>query len=147
MRGRPVHLIESLRIGLRRFFPVLAWQFGAAILTALAGILLVIPAFIVATMLLVAMPACVVEQLGPVKSMDRSKRLTKDIAGRSSGSGFWRWSLRGFRRPCWLDWPRLSAGSTLALITFLAWSAIFGAFYAIMVGGDLSTICGLPKRV
>ena len=30
-------------------------------LTALAGILLVIPAFIVATMLLVAMPACVVD--------------------------------------------------------------------------------------
>ena len=133
MRGQPVHLMESLRIGLRRFFPVLGVAIGVAVLTALAAILLFFPAFIVATMLLVAMPACVVEQLGPVKSMDRSKRLTKGHRWKIFGLWLLAMVAAGISQSVLVGLAKIIGGSTLALITFLAWSAIFGAFYAIMV--------------
>jgi uncharacterized membrane protein len=133
MRGRPVHLIESLRIGLRRFFPVLGVALCVAILTALAGILLIIPAFIVATMLLVAMPACVVEQLGPVKSMDRSKQLTKGHRWKIFGLWLLAMTVSGILQSALIGLARLIGGPILALIVFLAWAAVFGAFYAIMV--------------
>jgi MFS family permease len=133
MRGRPVNLIESLRIGLRRFFPVLGVALGVAILTALAGILLVIPAFIVATMLLVAMPACVVEQLGPGKSMGRSAQLTKGYRWKIFGLWLLAMVTSGIMQSVLMGLAKIIGGSALALIVFLAWSAIFGAFYAIMV--------------
>jgi hypothetical protein len=74
MRGRPVDLVESFKIGLRRFFPVLGVAICVPVLAALA---LVFPGFMVLTMSFVAGPVCVVERLGPIKSMERSARLTK----------------------------------------------------------------------
>jgi MFS family permease len=133
MRGRPVHLLESLRIGLRRFFPVLGVAIGVAVLTALAGILLVIPAFIVATMLLVAMPACVVEQLGPANSMSRSRQLTKGHRWKIFGLWLLAMFVSGILQSVLIGLASIIGGPILALIVFLAWSAIFGAFYAIMV--------------
>jgi MFS family permease len=133
MRGRPVHLLESLRIGLRRFFPVLGVAIGVAVLTGLAGLLLVIPAFIVATMLLVAMPACVVEQLGPGKSMSRSKQLTKGHRWKIFGLWLLAMLVSGILQSVLIGLAGIIGGPILALIVFLAWSAIFGAFYAIMV--------------
>jgi hypothetical protein len=133
MRGQPVHLMESLRIGLRRFFPVLGVAIGVAVLTGLAGILLVIPAFIVATMLLVAMPACVVEQLGPAASMSRSKQLTKGHRWKIFGLWLLAVFVSGILQSVLIGLAGLIGGPILALIVFLAWSAIFGAFYAIMV--------------
>ena len=133
MRGQPVHLMESLRIGLRRFFPVLGVAIGVAVLTGLAGILLVIPAFIVATMLLVAMPACVVEQLGPAASMSRSKQLTKGHRWKIFGLWLLAVFVSGILQSVLIGLAGIIGGPILALIVFLAWSAIFGAFYAIMV--------------
>jgi hypothetical protein len=133
MRGQPVHLMESLRIGLRRFFPVLGVAIGVAILTALAGILLLFPAFIVATMLLVAMPACVVERLGPGKSMSRSAQLTKGHRWKIFGLWLLAMFVSGVMQSVLTGLSRLIGGPTLAWIVFLAWSAVFGAFYAIMV--------------
>ncbi len=133
MRGQPVHLMESLQIGLRRFFPVLGVAIGVAVLTGLAGLLLVIPAFIVATMLLVAMPACVVEQLGPAASMSRSKQLTKGHRWKIFGLWLLAMFVSGILQSVLIGLAGVIGGPILALIVFLAWSAIFGAFYAIMV--------------
>jgi hypothetical protein len=133
MRGQPVHLMESLRIGLRRFFPVLGVAIGVAVLTGLAAILLFFPAFIVATMLLVSMPACVVEQLGPGKSMSRSKQLTKGHRWKIFGLWLLAMFVAGILQSVLIGLAGLIGGPILALIVFLAWSAFFGAFYAIMV--------------
>src|SRR6266852_3996446 len=77
MRGRQVSLTDSLKVGLRRFFPII----GLAILMSLGigfgMLLLFIPGLILLTMWFVATPVCVVEQLGPFRSMGRSSQLTK----------------------------------------------------------------------
>ena len=95
--------------------------------------LLVIPAFIVATMLLVAMPACVVERLGPGKSMSRSSQLTKGHRWKIFGLWLLVMFVSGILQSVLIGLAGVIGGPILALIVFLAWSAIFGAFYAIMV--------------
>jgi hypothetical protein len=132
MRGRKVDLIESTKVGLSRILPVLGVAFLVGLLTGLSAILLVFPALIVLTMLFVAMPACIVEQLGPVQSLKRSAQLTKGN----------RWKIFGL----WLLVmviavivnliPKaLSAfsGPAVGLILELAWGALTGAFNAVMV--------------
>jgi hypothetical protein len=77
MRGKPVSLTQSFQVGLRRFFPVIRLAIAASLLTMLAATLFVIPGVIVYLMLFVATPVCVVEQLGPLRSMERSQQLTQ----------------------------------------------------------------------
>jgi hypothetical protein len=77
LRGQPLRVGEALRRAFVRFFPLV----GVIILyTAglmLGLVLLVIPAFFAFVMWLVAVPACVVEDRGPVASLSRSADLTK----------------------------------------------------------------------
>jgi hypothetical protein len=103
MGGRPVSMVDSIRVAMRRFFPVigvaivvilvllllaavwggassaLIWFTGWSVVAAAvsAAALPVIAAFFLATMWFVAMPACVVERTGPFASLGRSRRLTK----------------------------------------------------------------------
>jgi hypothetical protein len=98
MRGRPTSLIESVQFGSHRIMPVLGLVCGAWILIGLGTVLMIVPGLILATMLFVATPICVVERLGPIGlatmlfvatpicvverlgpigSMDRSAQLTK----------------------------------------------------------------------
>jgi hypothetical protein len=133
MRGLPVNLLESVRIGLRRFFPVLGVAVGVPILAGLAALGLVFPAFIVMSMLFVAMPVCVVEKLGPWKSMGRSARLTKGHRWQIFGlwaataivGGVIQSSLEGL--------SNYVGGEPLRLVVLLASGALVGAFYAILV--------------
>jgi hypothetical protein len=132
MRGRPVDLMASVRVGLSRFFPVVGVAILGAIFTGIAAILLVIPAFIVMTMLYVASPVCVVERLGPMQSLRRSRELTKGH----------RWKIFGL---LFLVGIIVAIGSAvaglfvymgglgLALLLKLLWGALSGAFSAIMV--------------
>ena len=133
MRGRPVNLLESVRIGLRRFFPVLGVAVLVPLLAGLAGILLVFPAFIVMSMLFVAMPACVVEKLGPLKSMGRSAQLTK--GHRWKIFGLWLATIVGgaIVQSALEGLSNYVGGVPLMLIVLLAWGALIGAFYAILV--------------
>ncbi|MGM0576916.1 MAG: hypothetical protein ACQEXJ_14420 [Myxococcota bacterium] len=85
LRGTPAAFGDCLRVGFSRLLPVI----GTAILMGLAVVggflLLVVPGFIVMTMLYVAVPGAVVEGLGPGDAMRRSTALT---------SGF-RWPIFG----------------------------------------------------
>ncbi|HEX3502155.1 MAG TPA: hypothetical protein VHU22_02050 [Xanthobacteraceae bacterium] len=132
MRGRPVDIFESLKVGLRRFFPLLGTTICVIILYALAFIALVVPGLIVLTMLFVAIPACVVERLGPIKSMGRSARLTKGH----------RWKIFGLLSATTIvglvlqftlgGVGRTIGGPTLGIIVLVLWSAVWGAFNAIL---------------
>jgi uncharacterized membrane protein YidH (DUF202 family) len=77
MRDRAFDLGEAIQKGLTRFFPIL----GVALLSffgiALALSLLIVPGIILAVRWSVAVPACVVEGLGPIASMRRSFALTR----------------------------------------------------------------------
>lgn len=133
MRGRPVNLMASVQVALSRLFPVLGVALLVALFTGIAAVLLLIPAFIVMTMLFVAMPACIVEQLRPMQSLRRSRELTKGH----------RWAIFGL---WFLVAIIIAIGSNLAgligsligglglsLLLNLIWGALAGAFNAIMV--------------
>jgi hypothetical protein len=77
MRGRPFELGAAFGVAFSRFFPVLGATicFGFAIM--LGSILLVVPGMMVLAACYVALPACVMEGLGPFESLSRSTALTK----------------------------------------------------------------------
>jgi hypothetical protein len=105
MQRRPVRLAESLNVALRRFLPIVGVAFVVVLLIRLVGgvaffvvlsvafvmvlsmpqeyqqnlglILLIVPGLILYAMWFVAVPACVVERLGPWTSLRRSRDLTK----------------------------------------------------------------------
>src|SRR5262249_33775336 len=133
MRGRPFEIGESLSKGLNRFLPIVGLSFCIGIAVIVGVVLLIIPAFIFSAMLYVALPACVVERLGPFQSMGRSADLTK---------GF-RWSVFGIAvllaivngvadKVIQLIFLAIG-GSLMAGIGSYLWLSVFGAFSAIVV--------------
>jgi uncharacterized membrane protein len=101
MRGRPVNLSDGLQVSLGRFFPLIGLGFiifmtliGIAIVT---GLLAAVPIVVYFTPLIIipvvtlfvawsmGTPACVVEQVGPVRSLGRSQELTKGSRWRILG--------------------------------------------------------------
>jgi hypothetical protein len=103
MRRKPVNLVDGLKIALGRFFPLigiillimlalfgLGLLFGIVagafatlpglapkILTPILVFLTFVPYFMLIIMWSVARPACVVERLGPLRSLRRSRELTR----------------------------------------------------------------------
>ena len=103
LRRRPVSLAESSNVVFRRLLPILGFAFVAPFLGIVIGALLaafglgsrfvgasadylliwlgfgllIIPGLILYTIWFVALPACVVEPLGPWSSLRRSRELTK----------------------------------------------------------------------
>jgi hypothetical protein len=157
MRLRPVSLAEGLKVGLDRFFPLvgLAVVIGFAVLglVIVAAILFLIPwvkyaspLIVVPIMMLflawsVGTPVCVVERLGPVRSLGRSRELTKGH----------RWKLLGLLLVTMLPGVIVGAvvgavlgamavlgsagGLTAAAVhtTSLIWNAIWAAFFTIVI--------------
>jgi len=141
MRGRPIELGESAKVGLRRFFPIVGLATLVSVLIGLASVLLFVPGIMLYTMWFVATPACVVERLGVLGSMERSRELTKGK----------RWRI--FCLALLVLVPALMIGgivggaavaggaatlndalaSTVGKIAKLGWNAIWTAFYNIMV--------------
>ncbi|HKF61067.1 MAG TPA: hypothetical protein VKB42_06885, partial [Dongiaceae bacterium] len=77
IRGRPFDLGASIGHGFRRFLPVLGTSFCYGFVVLLGLALFIIPGLVILTMYLVAVPVCVVEGLGAIRSLDRSRLLTK----------------------------------------------------------------------
>lgn len=77
MRGRSAGLMESVSGGLRRFLPLLGVMFLFGLGVSLGLVLLIVPGLILLAMWYVAVPACVVEKTGPIRSLGRSRELTK----------------------------------------------------------------------
>ena len=133
MRGRPVDLMASVRVGLSRLFPVLGVAILVSLCIGVAAILLIIPAFIVMTMLFVAMPVCIVEQLGPAKSLSRSAELTKGHRWAIFGLWFLVIIIVGIGSKVVGAVGLLIGGVGFSLVLSLIWGALSGAFNAIMV--------------
>jgi hypothetical protein len=133
MRGRPVNLVESLRVGFGRLLAILGLAICVSFGAGIGFVLLIVPGFILMTMWFVATPACVVEQLGPFASMGRSRALTKGH----------RWKIFGMLLLVLVAAGVVSAviGAVLGLtgsivvvtLGSLIWNGVWGAFYAIFV--------------
>jgi hypothetical protein len=131
IRGRPVDLVASFGQGSRRFLPVIGVGLLMAFLCGLATLLLIIPGFILLAMWYVATPVCVVERIGPWKSLRRSAVLTKGN----------RWKLFGMMVSVaiitvivngLIGGLTVMTGVTVGLVANLLWSALIGAFSAIL---------------
>jgi hypothetical protein len=132
MRRRPINMTESFKTGLRRFFPVLGVAICAPILAGLAGLALFFPAFIVLTMLFVSAPVCVVERLGPFKSMGRSARLTKGNRWKIFGLWFATFIVQAMVQSTLTGLPNARGGSLLSMPLLVIWGAVYGAFSAVL---------------
>jgi hypothetical protein len=131
MRGRPVSLTESLQVALRRSFPIIGLAIAMSFIVMLGIVFFIVPGLFLLTMWFVATPACVVEQLGPFRSMRRSADLT----------GGHRWKILGLMLLLFIISAVISpmialilgllGSGTIVLIGGLIWSGIWGAFYAI----------------
>jgi hypothetical protein len=76
LRGYPAPVGDALRKGLARFWPIVGVAVLSGLGIAFASLLLVVPGVILAVIWSVALPACVLEGLGPSASLGRSSRLT-----------------------------------------------------------------------
>lgn len=173
MRARPVRLADCLKIGLRRFLSLIGLAicvsfvllvyvaFSAVAIVQLVQMLppwlfflalvpLIMPPLILYLMWFVAMPACVLERLGPIRSLGRSRALTKGhrwkifslilailipaliVAGVITavmarlGVGV------SLQVGIFFDLNR-TVGSVAGQVVSLIWTAIWTAFYAILV--------------
>ena len=119
MLGRPIRLGGSLAIAFRRFFPVLGTLIcmGAAIMLGI--LLLIVPGIIWAAMFAVAVPACVVERLGPFTSCGRSAYLTKGN----------RWKVIGIGLLCFV--ANLAVAALGFVLKFTAGPALGGLLAAV----------------
>jgi hypothetical protein len=77
MRGQPINILDSIRHGLARFFPIIGMSILMGLGIGAGMILLIVPGIMFYMMWYVALPACVVERLGPAASLGRSAGLTK----------------------------------------------------------------------
>ncbi|HVR97480.1 MAG TPA: hypothetical protein VMW27_12755 [Thermoanaerobaculia bacterium] len=93
LRGEEASLGRSLRTGFGSFLPVL----GLALIYALAAIvgfvLCIIPGLIFMTMYAAAVPALVIERVGPIDAMTRSARLTAGYRWPLFGALFVLWCI------------------------------------------------------
>jgi hypothetical protein len=142
MRGRPVSLADCVKVGLSRFFPLIGLAVCVVVALMFAAILLIFPALILAMMWSVATPVCVVEQVGPFRSLGRSRELTKGH----------RWRIFGLVLVILI--PAMIVGAIVGVVVFLilgasgiltlnatlawslgqlfdlVWKAAWGAFFA-----------------
>jgi hypothetical protein len=130
MGGQRVDLVESLRVGLRRFFPAL----GVAIVTTILGYLglfvFVVPGLMFFTLAFVAIPACVVERRSVFASIGRSAELTRGH----------RWKIFALLLLCYgaaviaeslLENMTVIAGTGAGFVAYVVWNGAWEAFYAI----------------
>jgi hypothetical protein len=133
MAGERVSLSQSVRAGLRRWFPLIGLGICMGLAMGIGFLLLIVPGFILMIMWYVATPACVVERLGISASMARSSDLTKGYRWQVFGA----WALiaiaSGMGASVITGVLSLIGSAGLAMSGSLAWSAFAGAFGAIFV--------------
>ena len=104
LRGRPVSAAESFRHGVSRLFPVIVASILVGLMVGIGSMLCLVPGLFAMAAMAVVLPACVVEKLGPLKSMSRSSDLT---------TGHW--------------WPIIGVGAAWLIIVFVVSASIRAA--------------------
>jgi uncharacterized membrane protein len=132
MRNRPVKLLESLKVALRRLLPLIVLALLESVLLVLGLILLIVPGIILYTMWLVAVAACVVERTGPWRSLRRSQELTKGHRWKIFGL-FLLLLLLSLINPLLQLLLNATAGATAAAIGNAIWTSFGSAFSSVVI--------------
>jgi hypothetical protein len=130
LRGKAVTVGESLMQALRRFLPVIGLAFMMALVLILGFMLCLVPGLIALAALQVALPACVVERLGPIRSMSRSTDLT---------SGHW-WPILGLLVAFYIVSLLVSTGIRQALPFYPVLPFIVASWVWSVLGGCFSSV-------
>lgn len=143
LRGRRVRAGESIVRGMQRFVPVVLTTLLTEVLISVGLVVLIVPGCIAMTAFAVALPACVVERLGPTASMTRSSELTER----------YRWPVFGILiivlivglvAQAAIDGALDRPATVVAhVVVSLVWSAVttaFGAVLAALIYHDLRVI-------
>jgi hypothetical protein len=85
MRGAPFTIADSFRAAWWRFGAVLGAALLGSLITIVLAMLLIVPGIMAVCALYVALPACVLERLGPLNSLRRSRDLTRGARWRILG--------------------------------------------------------------
>jgi Membrane domain of glycerophosphoryl diester phosphodiesterase len=161
MRGRPVNIFDSLNVSLTRLVPLigLGLLIGLAVVLAIAVISIVaglgvamfgggpagavigggmVVVGVVAMIMLVvrwfsAVPACMVERLGPVKSLRRSSQLTKGHRWKIFGALILLYLVSAVVGVILSTLLGKVGGFLFASIATLMWNGVWGAFFAIFI--------------
>lgn len=133
MRRRPFQIGDSLKKGLARFLPIIGLAICIVVAMMVGFLLLVVPGFIILTMLYVALPVCVVEGRGPFQSMGRSADLTKGYRWRIFGLYLVIALVSGIAGQI-VPWLFFAVGGGVGkIIGSLVWQLLAGAYQAIAV--------------
>jgi hypothetical protein len=133
MRRQSVRIGESLRVGLARILPIMGLLICYSLGVSLGMILLLVPGLIFLTMWYVAIPVCVVERLGPLKSLGRSRALTKGHRWKLFGLLVLLGIAGGILGAAVPYLARMAAGRVAFVIVQYLVQAVVGAFSAILV--------------
>jgi len=133
MRGQDFTIGASLARGFARFFPILGLFICLGIGVGLGFILLIIPGIILAIMWYVALPACVVEGLGPIESLQRSGFLTKGNRWRIFGIAVVIYIVNTLVQLVVGQVLSAVAGQVVSVIGVFAWMSLVQAYSAIVV--------------
>jgi hypothetical protein len=157
MRRRPVSLADGLKVGLGRFLPLVGMivVFGLAVsalflvlvvvislvpVLAYASPLIAIPVMMLLLMWSMGTPVCVVERLGPFRSLGRSRDLTKGHRWRILGlllvtliAAMVVAALVGAAVGIVGAFSSVSFVDAAARVTALVWNAIWTAYFAVVV--------------
>ncbi|WP_420102952.1 hypothetical protein [Bosea sp. (in: a-proteobacteria)] len=129
MRQRPFTIGESLRVGLSRALPVLGVGILAGLAIIIGFLLLVVPGVIIACMLFAAAPACIIERLGVMASLKRSRALTKGYRWQIFGLFLLLIVVTGVGS---FVLSRIGAGGVAAELLNFIWQVVSTAFGAVM---------------
>jgi len=132
MRGRPVLIGQSLSAALGRSFAVTGTALVATIAFGLGAMLLVIPGLMILTQFYVAVPACVTERLGPLKSLERSAWLTKHHRWKILGIIVLTAIVSGTVEIVIEEIAGRFSPLSLGAVANYAWQTVFNAFDAIV---------------
>lgn len=133
LRGRAASPAESAGRGLQRFAPVLTATLLEGIIEGLGLVLLVVPGLIAMVMLVVTLPACVVERLGPWASLQRSVELTRGFRWPIFG-GLFLVGIVDLAGDAAIRGAALHPGTAVvyAVVSYL-WAALLRAYQSVLI--------------
>jgi hypothetical protein len=132
--GRGFSISQSLVAALRQSPAFIAVALLIYLYAMLAAFLLVFPALIVFCVYYVAYPACVVERIGPIKSMKRSAFLTKGNRWRIFGIVIILMFGLGILTQLIIYLAKLAGGPMFSLVVTLPVEGVGGGFSAVVMG-------------
>jgi hypothetical protein len=133
MRGQEFGIGETLGRGLARFFPILGVLICGGLGAGLASLLFVIPGIILMVAWYVALPACVIERLGPIASLSRSFYLTKGNRWRVFGILIITVVINFVVQFVLFPVVARVAGQAVSGFGLFIWMALFQAFNSVVV--------------